>query len=77
MIRHEIISIHVAFKPQWYPECAHLNVAGEGNALPTEDWFYKFPGAYSEDGEPFFFYFLFFFIFLVVLFVPTFFPFPD
>ena len=51
MIRHEIISIHVAYKPQWYPECAHLNVTGEGVALPSEEWFYKFPGAYSEDGE--------------------------
>lgn len=50
LIRHEIISIHVAFKPQWYPECAHLNVTGGGDAVPEKEFLFKFPGAYSEDG---------------------------
>ncbi|CAI4219272.1 unnamed protein product [Parascedosporium putredinis] len=50
MVRHEIISIHVADKPQWYPECAHLNVTGDGDLLPDADWpRYRFPGAYSTD----------------------------
>lgn len=53
LIRHEIISIHVAYKPQWYPECAHLNVTGGGDAFPDPEFMYKFPGAYSEDGEYF------------------------
>ncbi|SPO02100.1 related to cel1 protein precursor [Cephalotrichum gorgonifer] len=49
LIRHEIISIHVAFKPQWYPECAHLNITGGGDAMPGEEFLFKFPGAYSPD----------------------------
>lgn len=51
LIRHEIISMHVAYRPQWYPECAHLNVSGTGDAVPGEEYLYKFPGAYSKDGE--------------------------
>lgn len=50
LIRHEIISLHVAYRPQWYPECAHLNVSGVGDAVPEEEFLYKFPGAYTEDG---------------------------
>lgn len=50
LIRHEIISIHVAYKPQWYPECAHLNITGDGDATPEEEFLFQFPGAYSEDG---------------------------
>ena len=50
MIRHEILSIHVADKPQFYPECAHLNVSGTGDALPPSEFLKKFPGAYEVDG---------------------------
>jgi len=51
LIRHEIISIHVANKPQWYPECGNLNVIGNGDKIPSKEWYYKFPGAYRDDGE--------------------------
>lgn len=51
MVRHEILSIHVENKPQFYPECAHLNVTGAGNAFPPEEYLKKFPGVYAADGE--------------------------
>jgi len=51
LIRHEILSIHVANKPQFYPECAHLNVTGDGSALPPSSFYKKFPGAYALDGK--------------------------
>ncbi|KAK8103507.1 glycoside hydrolase family 61 protein [Apiospora kogelbergensis] len=48
MVRHEIMSLHIANKPQFYPECAHLNVTGTGDALPAEEKYYaRFPGVYS------------------------------
>ncbi|KAK4217548.1 glycoside hydrolase family 61 protein [Rhypophila decipiens] len=49
MIRHEILSIHVENKPQFYPECAHLNVTGAGTDFPPDEYLMKFPGAYSAD----------------------------
>ncbi|KAI0544806.1 glycoside hydrolase family 61 protein [Xylaria curta] len=49
IVRHEILSIHIAKKPQFYPECAHLNISGTGTALPPQRYLAKFPGAYAED----------------------------
>ncbi len=42
IIRHEILSLHVAFATQWYPECAHLNITSNGTALPPPEYFKKF-----------------------------------
>ncbi|KAF2033209.1 hypothetical protein EK21DRAFT_98487 [Setomelanomma holmii] len=30
LVRHEIISLHSANKPQFYPECAQVDVGGDG-----------------------------------------------
>ncbi|KAL2151202.1 hypothetical protein VTH82DRAFT_6300 [Thermothelomyces myriococcoides] len=49
IIRHEILSLHVALKPQFYPECAHLNITGGGDLLPPEEALVRFPGVYKED----------------------------
>lgn len=51
MIRHEILSIHVELKPQFYPECAHLNITGGGELMVPEEMLVRFPGVYREDGE--------------------------
>lgn len=51
VVRHEILSLHVENKPQFYPECAHLNVTGAGAAVPPPELLVRFPGAYREDGE--------------------------
>ncbi|KAK4187800.1 glycoside hydrolase family 61 protein [Podospora australis] len=48
MIRHEILSIHIEKKPQFYPECAHLNITGSGKAYPMKEYLLKFPGAYDK-----------------------------
>ncbi|KAF2182583.1 lytic polysaccharide monooxygenase [Zopfia rhizophila CBS 207.26] len=47
LIRHEIISLHSANKPQWYPECAHLEVKGSGTKFPGKEFMAKIPGVYS------------------------------
>jgi hypothetical protein len=49
LIRHEIIALHIANKPQFYPECAHLTVTGNGTETPGEEYLAKIPGVYSMD----------------------------
>lgn len=53
IVRHEVMSIHVENKPQWYVSCGHLEVVrGDGGGeAPGEEWMVRFPGAYREDGE--------------------------
>jgi len=50
IVRHEILSIHIANRAQFYPECAHLNITGNGTGFPSENYLARFPGAYAEDG---------------------------
>ena len=33
MIRHDLLSIHTSYQPQFYPECAQLQVTGGGNGI--------------------------------------------
>lgn len=47
IIRHEIIALHIANKPQFYPECAHLVVSGNGTAVPGKEYYAKIPGVWS------------------------------
>ncbi|KAI1074833.1 glycoside hydrolase family 61 protein [Whalleya microplaca] len=49
VVRHEILSIHIENKPQFYPECAHLNISGTGTEAPSPEYLAKFPGAYDEN----------------------------
>ncbi|KAF2751570.1 lytic polysaccharide monooxygenase [Sporormia fimetaria CBS 119925] len=49
LIRHEIISLHSANRPQFYPECAHLRVEGDGERYPDEKHLVKIPGVWSMD----------------------------
>lgn len=49
LIRHEIIALHIANKPQWYPECAHLVVSGNGTSVPSKEYYAKLPGVWSMD----------------------------
>lgn len=51
VVRHEILSLHIENKPQFYPECAHLNISGNGQAVPRKELLVRFPGAYREDGK--------------------------
>jgi hypothetical protein len=50
MLRHEIIMIEL-MPPQFYPDCAQLEVLGHGTEVPTKDYLVEFPGAYSMNGK--------------------------
>ncbi|GJJ11149.1 hypothetical protein Clacol_005380 [Clathrus columnatus] len=45
MLRHELLAIHTANQPQFYPECAQLTITGGGSGTPGPT--VKFPGGYS------------------------------
>jgi len=47
LLRHELLAIHQANAPQWYPECVQLIVTGSGTAYPTSSFLKPIPGAYS------------------------------
>ncbi|KAF9526648.1 cellulose-growth-specific protein [Crepidotus variabilis] len=50
LIRHELISIEVGLK-QLFPECAQIEVIGNGSSIPGSDYTrVAFPGAYSDSG---------------------------
>lgn len=50
MVRHEIINLELS-PVQFYPNCAQLEVAGEGTSVPGEEFLVQFPGGYSMSGE--------------------------
>ncbi|TFK25259.1 cellulose-growth-specific protein [Coprinopsis marcescibilis] len=47
LIRHELISLHGEGGPQYYPECAQLEVTGGGGSLPPKRFLATLPGAYK------------------------------
>ncbi|KAF2262212.1 hypothetical protein CC78DRAFT_582813 [Lojkania enalia] len=47
LIRHELLALHQANNPQFYPECAQLTVTGSGTTNPPSSALVAFPGAYS------------------------------
>ncbi|KAH8728407.1 glycoside hydrolase, partial [Phaeosphaeriaceae sp. PMI808] len=51
LARHEIVSLHSAGKPQFYAECAHLEVSGEGKGFPGEEYMVGIPGVWSMERE--------------------------
>jgi len=48
LIRHELLALHQANNPQFYPECAQLTVTGSGSVVPSSSWLVSFPGAYTK-----------------------------
>ncbi|KAL5115793.1 hypothetical protein ACEQ8H_006288 [Pleosporales sp. CAS-2024a] len=46
MLRHEIVNLELS-PVQFYPNCAQLQVTGEGEAVPGQDFLVKFPGGYK------------------------------
>ena len=51
LIRHELLALHQANTPQFYPECAQLVVTGSGSAVPPADHMYSIPG-YAPQSDP-------------------------
>ncbi|KAF2684453.1 carbohydrate-binding module family 1 protein [Lentithecium fluviatile CBS 122367] len=47
LIRHELLALHQANNPQFYPECAQFKVSGSGAVNPPSSALVSFPGAYS------------------------------
>ncbi|KAF8648427.1 hypothetical protein AX16_006290 [Volvariella volvacea WC 439] len=47
LIRHELLALHQANTPQFYPECAQLIVTGGGGKTPPSNYLVRFPGGYS------------------------------
>ncbi|KAF2730726.1 glycoside hydrolase [Polyplosphaeria fusca] len=54
LVRHEIVSLHSANRPQWYVECVQVRVEGGevgGVRVPGEEYLARIPGVWSMDGE--------------------------
>jgi len=47
LIRHELLALHQANTPQFYPECGQLIVTGSGSAFPSSDYLVSIPGAWT------------------------------
>ncbi|KAK4442335.1 glycoside hydrolase [Podospora aff. communis PSN243] len=51
LIRHELIALHQANAPQFYPECAQLTITGTGTAEPPASYKVAIPG-YAKASDP-------------------------
>ncbi|KAF8150179.1 cellulose-growth-specific protein [Crassisporium funariophilum] len=49
LIRHELLALHQANTPQFYPECGQLTVTGGGGKTPSGSYLVKFPGGYGAN----------------------------
>lgn len=49
LIRHELLSLHQKKMPQFYAQCAQIEIEGGGNAIPPEEFLYKIPGYAAQD----------------------------
>jgi hypothetical protein len=50
LVRHELIALHYANSPQFYAECAQIQVTGSGNASPSSSQLASIPG-YCSDSD--------------------------
>jgi hypothetical protein len=51
LIRHELLALHQANTPQFYPECAQLVVTGTGTATPGDSYKASIP-SYASASDP-------------------------
>lgn len=51
LLRHELLALHQANAPQFYAECAQIEVTGSGSATPSGDFMAKIPG-YAPQSDP-------------------------
>ncbi|KAL6709082.1 hypothetical protein ACN47E_001898 [Coniothyrium glycines] len=51
LIRHELLALHQAKTPQFYAECAQIQVSGSGAAQPSGDYLATIPG-YASQSDP-------------------------
>lgn len=50
LIRHELIALHQANAPQFYPECAQIVISGSGTSEPSSSQKASIPG-YCQDSD--------------------------
>ncbi|KIP10876.1 glycoside hydrolase family 61 protein, partial [Phlebiopsis gigantea 11061_1 CR5-6] len=48
LIRHELVALHDAGQPQFYPSCAQVNVQGSGTQEPAASDLVSIPGVYND-----------------------------
>jgi hypothetical protein len=51
LVRHELLALHQANTPQFYAECAQIEVTGSGSASPSGDYLANIPG-YAAQSDP-------------------------
>ncbi|KAK2768500.1 hypothetical protein FQN54_000355 [Arachnomyces sp. PD_36] len=51
LIRHELLALHQAHTPQFYPECAQIVVTGSGTESPGAEFLTAIP-AYATQDDP-------------------------
>ncbi|KAF2281120.1 cel1 protein precursor [Westerdykella ornata] len=51
LIRHELLALHQANAPQFYAECAQIQVTGSGSAEPSGQYLANIPG-YASQNDP-------------------------
>ncbi|KAH7384094.1 cel1 protein precursor [Phaeosphaeria sp. MPI-PUGE-AT-0046c] len=51
LIRHELLALHQAKTPQFYAECAQIEVTGSGTAQPGSEYLANIPG-YASQSDP-------------------------
>jgi hypothetical protein len=51
LIRHEVLALHQANTPQFYPECAQLRVTGGGSTSPSGSYLTPIP-SYASSTHP-------------------------
>ncbi|KAI0076808.1 hypothetical protein K474DRAFT_1691167 [Panus rudis PR-1116 ss-1] len=49
LIRFELLALHQANTPQFYPECANLIVTGSGTSFPSDAYLAPIPGAWGPN----------------------------
>jgi len=47
LVRNEIVALHNANQPQYYPSCTQLNVKGSGSSKPASSELVSIPGVYK------------------------------
>ncbi|KAH7083619.1 cel1 protein precursor [Paraphoma chrysanthemicola] len=51
LVRHELLALHQAKTPQFYAECAQIQVTGSGTAQPSDTYLATIPG-YAAQSDP-------------------------
>ncbi|KAG9121321.1 Esterase/lipase/thioesterase [Ceratobasidium sp. 392] len=54
LMRLELLALHSAGSPQFYPSCTQLKVTGGGNGAPEKDELVSIPGVYKQGDKAIF-----------------------